>query len=118
MKNFNELAKLVKELDGKDIWAYMLEITTVVDGDERLSAEQKQEAYDIASTEFEDYDDNTIGANIFAEAAIETILDEKYSGALSSLSFEYQEDVPGNIVRDIEMDLHDLFMEKLSGLLN
>ena len=118
MKNFNELAKLVKELDGKDIWAYMLEITTVVDGDERLSAEQKQEAYDIASAEFEDYDDNTIGANIFAEAAIETILDEKYSGALSSLSFEYQEDVPGNIVRDIEMDLHDLFMEKLSGLLN
>lgn len=118
MKNFNELAKLVKELDGKDIWAYMLEITSVVDGDERLSAEQKQEAYDIASTEFEDYDDNTIGANIFAEAAIETILDEKYSGALSSLSFEYQEDVPGNIVRDIEMDLHDLFMEKLSSLLN
>lgn len=118
MKNFNELAKLVKELDGKDIWAYMLEITTVVDGDERLSAEQKQEAYDLATVEFENYDDTTIGANIFAEAAIETILDEKYSGALSSLSFEYQEDVPGNIVRDIEMDLHDLFMEKLSGLLN
>ena len=94
MKNFNELAKLVKELDGKDIWAYMLEITTVVDGDERLSAEQKQEAYDIASTEFEDYDDNTIGANIFAEAAIETVLDERYSNS--------------------EMDLHELFMEKLS----
>ena len=38
MKNFNELAKLVKELDGKNIWAYMLEIATVIDGDERLSA--------------------------------------------------------------------------------
>lgn len=94
MKEFSQLAKLVKELDGKDIWAYMLEITTVVDGDERLSAEQKQEAYDIASAEFEDYDDNTIGGNIFAEAAIETILDRRYA--------------------DSETDLHELFMEKLS----
>ena len=96
MKEFSQLAKLVKELDGKDIWAYMLEITTVVDGDERLSAEQKQEAYDIASTEFEDYDDNTIGANIFAEAAIETVLDERYSNS--------------------DMDIHELFMEKFSIL--
>lgn len=94
MKNFNELAKLVKELDGKDIWAYMLEITTVVDGDESLSAEQKQEAYDLATVEFENYDDTTIGANIFAEAAIEAVLDERYSNS--------------------EMDLHELFMEKLS----
>lgn len=96
MKEFSQLVKLVKELDGKDIWAYMLEITTVVDGDERLSAEQKQEAYDIASTEFEDYDDNTIGANIFAEAAIETVLDERYSNS--------------------DMDIHELFMEKFSIL--
>lgn len=96
MKEFSQLAKFVKELDGKDIWAYMLEITTVVDGDERLSAEQKQEAYDIASTEFEDYDDNTIGANIFAEAAIETVLDERYSNS--------------------DMDIHELFMEKFSML--
>ena len=96
MKEFSQLAKLVKKLDGKDIWAYMLEITTVVDGDERLSAEQKQEAYDIASTEFEDYDDNTIGANIFAEAAIETVLDERYSNS--------------------DMDIHELFMEKFSIL--
>ena len=118
MKNFNELAKLVKELDGKGIWAYMLEIATVIDGTENLSDKQKQDAYVIASTEFENYDDGTVGANVFAEAAIETILGEKYSGALSSLSFEYQEDVPGNIVRDVEMDLHDLFMEKLSSLLN
>lgn len=94
MKNFNELAKLVKELDGKDIWAYMLEITTVVDGDERLSAEQKQDAYDLSTVEFENYDDTTIGANIFAEAAIEAVLDERYSNS--------------------EMDLHELFMEKLS----
>ena len=118
MKEFSQLAKLVKELDGEDIWAYMLEITTVVDGDERLSAEQKQDAYDLATAEFEDYDNTNIGANVFAEAAIETILDEKYSGALSSLSFEYQEDVPGDIVRDAEMDLHELFMEKLSSLLD
>ena len=94
MKEFSQLAKLVKELDSKDIWAYMLEITTVVDGDERLFAEQKQEAYDIASTEFEDYNDSTIGANIFAEAAIETVLDERYSHS--------------------DMDLHELFMEKFS----
>ena len=118
MKEFSQLAKLVKELDGKDIWAYMLEITTVVDGDERLSAEQKQDAYDLATVEFEDYNDTTIGANIFAEAAIETVLDERYSGILSSLSFEYQEDVSGDIVRDAEINLHDLFMEKLSSLLN
>ena len=102
MKNFNELAKLVKELDGKDIWAYMLEITTVVDGDERLSAEQKQEAYDIASTEFEDYDDSTIGANIFAEAAIETVLDEKYP--------EFQRGAD-------YLNIHDLFLDKFSALL-
>ena len=94
MKNFNELAKLVKELDSKDIWAYMLEITTVVDGDERLSAEQKQDAYDLATVEFENYDDTTMGANIFAEAAIETVLDERYSNS--------------------EVDFHELFMEKLS----
>ena len=88
------IAKLVKELDGKDIWAYMLEITPVVDGDERLSAEQKQDAYDLATVEFEDYNDTTIGANIFAEAAIETVLDERYSNS--------------------DMDIHELFMEKFS----
>ena len=118
MRNFNELAKLVKELDGKRIWAYMLEIATVIDGREDLSDEQKQDAYDLATAEFEDYNDTTIGANIFAEAAIETVLDERYSGTLSSLSFEYQEDVSGDIVRDAETNLHDLFMEKLSSLLN
>lgn len=118
MKEFSQLAKLAKELDGKDIWAYMLEIVTVIDGDERLSAEQKQDAYDIASSEFEDYDDGTVGANVFAEAAIETILDERYTGSLRSLIFEYQEDVSGDIVRDAETNLHDLFMEKLSSLLN
>ena len=94
MENFNELAKLVKELDGKDIWAYMLEITTVVDGDGSLSAEQKQEAYDLATVEFENYDDTTIGANIFAEAAIKTVLDERYSNS--------------------DMYIHELFMEKFS----
>ena len=118
MRNFNELAKLVKELDGKRIWAYMLEIATVIDGTENLSDEQKQDACVIASTEFENYDDDTVGANVFAGAAIYTILDERYTSILRSLSLEYQEDVPGDIVRDAEDDLHDLFMEKLSDLLN
>ena len=118
MKEFSQLAKLVKELDGKGIWAYMLEIATVIDGTENLSDKQKQDAYVIASTEFENYDDGTVGANVFAEAAIETILDERYTGSLRSLSFEYQEDVSSDIVRDAEMDLHDLFMEKLSSLLD
>ena len=94
MKNFNELAKLVNELGEKRIWAYMLEIATVIDGAEDLFDQQKQDAYDLATVEFENYDDTTIGANIFAEAAIETVLDERYSNS--------------------DMDLHELFMEKLS----
>ena len=118
MKEFSQLAKLVKELDSKDIWAYMLEIATVIDGTENLSDKQKQDAYVIASTEFENYDDGTVGANVFAEAAIETILDKRCTSSLRSLSFEYQEDVSGDIVRDAEDDLHDLFMEKLSSLLD
>ena len=118
MKNFNELAKLARELGYKEIWAYMLEIATVIDGTKGLFNDQKQEAYDLATVEFENYDDTTIGANIFAEAAIETVLDERYTGSLRSLSFEYQEDVSGDIVRDAETNLHDLFMEKLSSLLN
>ena len=118
MENFDELAKLARELGYKEIWAYMLEIATVIDGTRGLSAEQKQDAYVIASTEFENYDDGTVGANVFAEAAIETILDKRCTSSLRSLSFEYQEDVSGDIVRDAETDLHDLFMEKLSSLLN
>lgn len=97
MKEFSQLAKLVKELDKKDIWAYMLEIATVVDGDERLSAEQKQDAYDLASVEFENAEDGTIGANVFAEAAIETVLDENYDE------------------NDTEA-VHDLFNEKYDSL--
>ena len=103
MKNFNELAKLVKELDGKDIWAYMLEITTVIDGTENLSDEQKQDAYVIASTEFENYDDGTVGANVFAEAAIETVLDKRYPEFLKGVGY---------------LNTHDLFIDKLSALLN
>ena len=102
MKEFSQLAKLVKELDGKDIWAYMLEITTVVDGDERLSSEQKQDAYDLATVEFENYDDTTIGANIFAEAAIEAVLDERYPEFLKGVGY---------------LNTHDLFIDKLSALL-
>ena len=118
MKEFSQLAKLIKELDKKAIWAYMLEIATVIDGSEDLSDEQKQDAYDLATVEFEDYDNTNVGANVFAEAAIETILDKRYTSSLRSLSFEYQEDVSGDIVRDAETNLHDLFMEKLSSLLN
>ena len=94
MKNFNELAKLARELCYKEIWAYMLEIATVIDGTKGLFNDQKQEAYDLARVEFENYDDTTIGANIFAEAAIEAVLDERYSNS--------------------DMDLHGRFMENLS----
>ena len=103
MKESRQLAKRAKELDGEDIWAYMLEITTVVDGDESLSAEQKQEAYDLATVEFENYDDGTVGANVFAEAAIETILDERYPEFLKGVGY---------------LNTHDLFIDKLSALLN
>ena len=118
MKEFSQLAKLIKELDKKALWAYMLEITTVIDRSEDLSHEEKQDAYDLATVEFENYDDGTVGANVFAEAAIETILDKRCTSSLRSLSLEYQEDVSSDIVRDAEMDLHDLFMEKLSSLLD
>ena len=101
MKKFSQLVELVKELDSKDIWAYMLEIATVIDGEERLSAEQKQDAYDLASTEFENYDNNTIGANVFAEAAIETVLDEKYQEALTRASY---------------FNIHDLFVDQFEPL--
>lgn len=96
MKEFSQLAALVKELDGKDIWAYMLEIATVIDGSS-LSAEQKQDAYNLASVEFENSEDSTIGANVFAEAAIETVTDQ-----------DYNED-------DAEAT-HDLFNEKYDSL--
>lgn len=98
MKNFKLLAELVKELDKKAIWAYMLEIATVIDGRGGLSADQKQEAYNIASTEFENSEDSTIGANVFAEAAIETILDDEYD----------EEDMDA---------VHDLFNQKYDHLI-
>lgn len=98
MENFKELSKIVSDLDKKEIWAYMLEIATVIDGREDLSDEQKQDAYVLAFTEFENYDDGNVGANVFAEAAIETIFDEKYSS-------------------DDDAGIHELFEEKLSNLL-
>ena len=103
MKNFNELAKLVRDLGYKEIWAYMLEIATVIDGTRGLSAEQKQDAYDLATAEFEDYDNANVGANVFAEAAIETILDERYPEFLKGVGY---------------LNTHDLFIDKLSALLN
>ena len=102
MKEFSQLAKLVKELDGKDIWAYMFEIATVIVGTEGLSGQQKQEAYDIAYYEFENYYHMSIGANIFARAAIETVLDEKYPEFLKGVGY---------------LNIHDLFIDKLCALL-
>ena len=118
MKKFSQLVELVKELDSKDIWAYMLEIATVIDGEERLSDEQKADAFNLASTKFENYDDDTVGANIFAEAAIETVLDERYADIFARLkSFEHQEDIPDDIVMKIDDDFDGLFIEKLSSIL-
>lgn len=78
MQKFSQLAALVKELESKNIWACMLEITTVID-ESNLSDEQKQEAYDLALEEFRHSNDITIGANIFADAAVETVKDERYN---------------------------------------
>lgn len=118
MEQFNELTKLVKKLDKEGIWAYMLEIATIIDGNEKLSDEQKADAFNLASTKFENYDDSTVGANIFAEAAIETILDERYADISARLkSFEHQEDFPDDIVMKIYDDFDDLFIEKLSSIL-
>ena len=102
MKEFSQLAKLVKELDGKDILAYTFEIATVIVKTEGLSGQQKQEAYDIAHCEFENYYYMSIGANIFARAAIETVLDEKYP--------EFQRGAD-------YLNIHDLFLDKFSALL-
>lgn len=98
MKNFKELVKVVDELGKKGIWAYMLEIITVIDGRDDLSAAQKQEAYNLASVEFENAEDGSIGANVYADAAVQTILDEEYDG-------------------DDADNVHDLFNEKLDGIL-
>ena len=118
MEQFNELTKLVKKLDKEGIWAYMLEIATIIDGNEKLSDEQKADAFNLASTKFENYDDSTVGANIFAEAAIETVLDERYADISARLkSFEHQEDFPDDIVMKIYDDFDDLFIEKLSSIL-
>lgn len=98
MRNFKLLAEIVRGLDKKAIWAYMLEIAAVIDGRGDLSAEQKQEAYDLATTEFENSEDGTIGANVFAEAAIKTILDDEYD----------EEDMDA---------AHDLFNQKYDNLI-
>ena len=103
MENFNELAKLARELGYKEIWAYMLEIATVIDGTRGLSAEQKQEAYAIASTEFENYDDDTVGANVFAGAAIETVFDERYPEFLKGVGY---------------LNTHDLVIDTRSAVLD
>ena len=99
MKDFKKLTDIVRELDAQNIWAYMLEIVTVIDGRGDLSEEQKEDAYVLASTEFENSEDSTIGANVFAEAAIETVLDEGYDG-------ENMDEV------------HEIFNEKYDNLLN
>ena len=102
MENFNKFEVLVKKLGAKNILAYMFEIATVIVGTEGLSDQQKQEAYDIAHCEFENYYYMSIGANIFARAAIETVLDEKYP--------EFRRG-------DEYLNIHDLFLDKFSALL-
>lgn len=102
MENFNKFERLVKKLGAKNILAYTFEIASVIVGTEGLSDQQKQEAYDIAFYEFEDYIYMSVRANIFARAAIETVLDEKYP--------EFQ--------RGAEyLNIDDLFIDKLSALL-
>lgn len=103
MKEFSQLAKLVKELGAKNILEYMFEIATVIVETEGLSGQQKQEAYDIAYYEFENYYYMSIGANIFARSAIETVLDERYPEFLKGVGY---------------LNTHDLFIDKLSALLN
>ena len=103
MENFNKFEVLVKKLGAKNILEYMFEIATVIVEIEDLSGQQKQEAYDIAYYEFENYYYMSIGANIFARAAIETVLDEKYP--------EFQRGAD-------YLNIHDLFIDKLSALLN
>ena len=102
MENFNKFERLVKKLGAKNILEYTFEIATVIVGTEGLSGQQKQEAYDIAFCEFENYSDMSVGANIFAGAAIETVLDEKYP--------EFRRG-------DEYLNIHDLFLDKFSALL-
>ena len=87
----------LKEFDSKDIEELAYDIATVIDGEERLSTEQKQDAYYLASAEFKNVEDGTIRASIFTEAVIETILDEDYDE------------------NDAEA-VHDLFYEKCNSL--
>lgn len=102
MENFNKFEVLVKKLGAKNILAYTFEIATVIVVTGGLSGQQKQEAYDIAFCEFENYSYMSVRANIFAEAAIETVLDERY------LEFR----------RGAEyLNIHDLFLDKFSALL-
>ena len=102
MENFNKFEVLVKKLGAKNILAYTFEIATVIVKTEGLSGQQKQEAYDIAYYEFENYNYITLRANIFARAAIETVLDEKYP--------EFQR------VADY-LNIRYLFLDKFSALL-
>ena len=103
MENFNKFEVLVKKLGAKNILAYAFEIATAIVKTEGLSGQQKQEAYDIAYCEFENYSYMSVGANILARAAIETVLDEKYP--------EFQKGAD-------YLNIHDLFIDKLSALLN
>ena len=100
MENFKELSKLAKELNKRRIWAY-LEIATVIDEFEKISDEQKQEAYNIASTEFKQNEDTRFAIKFYAWAAIETVLDEKYQEALTRAS---------------GFNVHDLFADHFKPL--
>ena len=102
MENFNKFEVLVKKLGAKNILAYKFKIATIIVETEGLSGQQKQEAYDIACYEFENYYYMSIGANIFARAAIETVLDEKYPEFRRGADYQ---------------NIRELFLDKSSALL-
>lgn len=82
MNDYKNVVTAVGDLSKKGIYAYMLEIAYVIDSaNELASEEQKEDAYNLACVQFENSEDSSIGANIYAEAAIMTVIDEKYKDA-------------------------------------
>lgn len=83
MNDYKIVVTAVGDLGKKDIYAYKLEIANaIIDrANELASEEQKEDAYNLACVQFENSEDSTIGANVYAKAAIMTIIDEKYKDA-------------------------------------
>ena len=83
MNDYQNVVTAVGDLGKKGIYAYKLEIAKArIDrANELASEEQKEDAYNLACVQFENSEDSSIGANIYAEAAIMTVIDEKYKDA-------------------------------------